>query len=609
MSVRFTGPDTTRAYRHVYVVESRAWWRSAKPEFDAASDLVLTYDFGLCREIRAAGGLAFYVDYLVEPEVMNANNHLTYQFFRLWYLDAEGRDIFTARGIPFGFSFRLDIWNDLIFTTRARLCLGVIARLRRAHLHIGTRLGLLERLANAMALGFVPLAAPAKESLPEYAFPIHRWMDEKVRSRKFRHRIKPALAAVIGRMHAWWDRLTGDIRPAVFIQEYYPTRAVVERLLQDKRLRVLLAQYSWAPGALKFLTERPLPLAGSAARFSMQADVMLAAFRARRASRFILADGLDFTAGIFEVIEQRVATQLAEALNTLDQVVRALDRLPPRLQVMISNLGRVHALVDAVCRQRGVPSYLLINGMLAHAYLDEAKYADLINAYSENMRATYFRGMSNVICLGDPRMDAYAHAPRRELNRTAPTIVIGASGHNVTNLGSYVAVEFEFLHDVLTALETLRQRGVALRVIVKVRDNGYREQYDAFVREYFASLAPEIIAGVPIRPVLERADFYISIYSQTLFEASCLGVPTLYYRKDTEIMFAPFDGKSELVTVDNVDDLVRALEDFQAGGSRFDAFLRREVMEKYIGPLDGRCLERNLLQIDKLLFQDAQEAA
>ena len=109
--------------------------------------------------------------------------------------------------------------------------------------------------------------------------------------------------------------------------------------------------------------------------------------------------------------------------------------------------------------------------------------------------------------------------------------------------------------------------------------------------------------------MLERADFYISIYSQTLFEASCLGVPALYYRKDTEIMFAPFDGKSELVTVDNVDDLVGALEEFRAGGSRFDAFLRREVMEKYIGPLDGCCFERNLLQIEKLLFQETQEAA
>jgi hypothetical protein len=86
-----------------------------------------------------------------------------------------------------------------------------------------------------------------------------------------------------------------------------------------------------------------------------------------------------------------------------------------------------------------------------------------------------------------------------------------------------------------------------------------------------------------------------------LFEASCLGVPALYYKKDTEIMLPPFDGQSELVIVDNVPDLVKALEDFREGDGRFDAFLRRDVMEKYIGPLDGRNLERNLEYIDRQL--------
>jgi CDP-glycerol glycerophosphotransferase (TagB/SpsB family) len=172
-----------------------------------------------------------------------------------------------------------------------------------------------------------------------------------------------------------------------------------------------------------------------------------------------------------------------------------------------------------------------------------------------------------------------------------------------------VAVEFEFLHDVLQALQIVKAQGADLSITIKVRDNGYRSQYEAFVQEYFPGLVELIADRVPIRSILERSDFYISIYSQTLFEASCLGIPCLYYKKDDEILFAPFDGRSELVTVSTTQDLVTAVTDFLAGHDRFDAFLQREVMEKYIGPLDGGNVERNLNQIYGLLQQPAPGAA
>jgi hypothetical protein len=198
-------------------------------------------------------------------------------------------------------------------------------------------------------------------------------------------------------------------------------------------------------------------------------------------------------------------------------------------------------------------------------------------------------------------MDEYALSQSRSINRLTPTVTIGASGHNITNLDSYVAVEFDFLYDVLRALLTIKERGVPLRVVIKVRSNGYQEQYEAFAEEYFPGLVDEILHSVPMRSVLEKTDFYISIYSQTLFEASCLGIPCLYYKKDTETMYAPFDGSSELVTVDNVADLIAACDDFLCEHPRFDAFLDRAVMEKYIGFLDGGNLDRNLEYIYGIL--------
>ncbi len=69
-------------------------------------------------------------------------------------------------------------------------------------------------------------------------------------------------------------------------------------------------------------------------------------------------------------------------------------------------------------------------------------------------------------------------------------------------------------------------------------------------------------------------------------------------------MDLPFDGHSELVTIDNVDNLLKAFSDFQSGDKRFDAFLDKSVMGKYIGPLDGKNLERNRAVVYDLLAQN-----
>ena len=55
------------------------------------------------------------------------------------------------------------------------------------------------------------------------------------------------------------------------------------------------------------------------------------------------------------------------------------------------------------------------------------------------------------------------------------------------------------------------------------------------------------------------------------------------------------------MTVNNTDDLIIALNDFCSGSTRFNDFLKRTVMEKYIGPLDGENLNRNLEYIYDLL--------
>jgi hypothetical protein len=595
--------DEKEAYRNVWILESRDQWKDGQSKYDPQKDLVLTYDFALHQEVTRSGGQASYVDHLVCQKSMQENNFLVYQFFREWHLDSEGRDIFQYRGVPFGFSFRLEIWNDLVFYSRTRACLEALRTLKFEKLFVGTQLGLVESVLKEMELPFFPVSVATTVGDVSYYFPIHEWMDEKVRFKGMgglKYRLRDALSSLQGSVLSWVDRISGihKKKPTVFIQEYHPTRKLIQRLWQDDKVRLVLATFSRNKGAFRYI-----PIWGNTGKYQAEAKHLMSQFSSNRHASLVLTNGVDVSQGLYQIIEKRISNRIATALRDLDCVIRYLDRHTIALEVLIANLGHLAPLVDAVCKKRGIPSYFIINGMLGNEFLDEGKYATLINSYSVSIKEHYFRGMNNIVCLGDPRMDAYAisQSSQRQINREAPTITIGASGHNNTDLNSYLAVEFDFLYDVLLALKEIKRQGVALRLIIKVRANGYRRQYEEFVREYFPGLVVEIFDTAPMMQVLERTDFFISIYSQTLFEASCLGIPCLYYKKDTEIMDPPFDGNSELVTVSTVEDLTAAVRDFRSGSVRYDAFLDRKVMEKYIGFLDGKNLDRNLEFIYELL--------
>ncbi len=558
---------------------------------------MLTYDFALRKQIEELGGTAFYVDHLCEPSFMQGNNFLTYDFFRDWHLDAKGSDLFRYREVGFGFSFRIEIWNDFTFYVRSRLCLEQLRSMAWEKIYLDEGLPLLGEVLADMGIAFKTIGTVVKEAVrfPSYFFPIHRWMNERLRIRLPRHVLRDWVVTVQGVAMSWLDRLTDRVqhKAGVFVQEYHPTRQLLHRLKQQPDIRVVQAHFSSAPGLMKFLTERPIPVYGSCKPYQKEAARLIENFRQLRSARLVLSNGVDITDAAYRVIERKVVEVLPQSLRALNCVINYLDRHPLRLEILIANIGQVAMLVDCVAKSRGVPSYMIINGLLGNAYLDEAKYATLINAYSTSIRDNYFHGMSNIICLGDPRMDAYANVPARPINRNRLTITIGASGFNNIDLNSFLAVEFEFLYDVLSSIREIAAEVQSIRVVLKVRPNGYREQYQLFTDEYFPGMVAKIVDIAPMSDVLDESDLFISIYSQTLFEASCLGIPVIYHKRDKEIMDPPFDGKSELVTTHDRSDLLQAMRDFLLNNNRFDAFLDKTVMEKYIGPLDGNNLERN----------------
>lgn len=596
--------NVNKNYRNIFLVDSRNYWFNQDTTFDIHKDLVLTFDFGLKHEVEGLGGDAFYVDSLCSADEMQKNNFLAAEFFKKWHYDKTGNDIFTAQGVPFGFSFRIEIWSEYLHYVRLRANLEQLRKLQFETIHVGEAGGSVKNILREMGMPFIELDLSSSLKKTVYFFDIHQYMHNALRGINLHNIARDILIKFFSIGSYCFDVFfkSKSKKKSIYAQIYHPTKEIVNHLKRDSDVKVITSSLSKSKGWRTYLAQRLIPLRGNKEQFYTQAELLISNFKADRYASLILSDGTDITAGAYKIIEQQIKPRVSEALQILDSVTRYIKKQPIDFEIMIANIGLVQTIVDCVLKKNGVPSYLIINGLMGGKFCDEAKYATYINSYSESIKTHYYDDANHVVCLGDPRMDDYVNNIKpKTINRVKPTISIGTSGFNNLDLNSYVAVEFDFMFDILTAFQTIQDDGGSFNIIIKVRPNGFIDQYKDFTKEYFPNLNIEIVRTVPISEVLSRTDLYISIYSQTLFEASCIGIPVIYYKKDKEILDAPFDKKSELVTVDTIAGLKQAFYDFKSNHDRYNAFLDKRVMEKYVGPLDGKNLERNLVFINDLL--------
>ena len=584
-------------YRHIYILESRDYWTQYPERFDTAQDIVLTFDFGLKHDIESIGGHVFYVDNLCSPDEMQKNNFLAIEFLQKWHYDKTGNDIFTAQGVPFGFAFRIEIWSEFLHYVRLRANLEQLKKIKCEKIFVGESNEFLKDVLREIGLHFDLVGKKITSNNPVYFFDIHKYMYNALHAKSLKNIAKNMMIWTLSNIRLFLDMFDNKSKKTVYAQIYHPTKPIVGDLLKDSNLRVVTSSLVTEKGWRKFFFQRLIPIRGSKTSFEKRADNLLANFRKKRCARLILGDGTDVTLGTYTIIERQIKPRVAEALRILASTMAYVEKYPFHLELMMANIGFVQTIVNCVLKTKGVPSYLIINGLMPSTFGDEAKYASYINCYGIETKKNYYQNADHVVCLGDPRMDVYMKSLKvrtRLINKIKPVVSIGTSGFNPLDFNSYVAVEFEFMYEVLTSFKELKNEGQLFSIIIKVRPNGVLDQYQLFIDEYFPELEIELLREVPMSDILVKTDLYISIYSQTLFEASCIGIPAIYYKKDKEYLDAPFDGKSELVTVDNVNALKQAFLDFKMVNPRFDAFLDKSVMEKYVGPLDGKNLERNL---------------
>ncbi|WP_157671569.1 hypothetical protein [Francisella halioticida] len=584
-------------YRRIYIVDSMCIWQAENIKYNLEKDLILTYDFELKHYIESIGGKSFFVDHLISDKDMHEYNFVIYDFFKDWHFDEYGKDIFTHKDIPFGFSFRLEFWNDFVTYCRLYICLSILFDIQYSELHLLSTDLLIKDILNDLNLKFIFYVVNSHQ-VEGFYFPISRWIDSKIRANGFRgklYSLRKLATYIFGLVMSYIDNLPiYRNRKTVFLQEYHPTKQILNVLRSDKKIRLLLINLSRGSSFFAKLKERTLPIGYATKNHKRVAKELMSKFDSHKFASLVLDGKYDISNKVYEIIKKRVANQLPNSLAILDDCIKYINKNKVSLEILIANIGETATLFDMVCRVRNIPSYLIINGWLGSEHQDEGKYAKYINSYSQSIKKHYFKDMNNIVVLGDPRMDTYSSCKKNKINRIAPTITIGASGFNLIDLNSYIAVEFDFMYDVLSALDQIRKNETKINIIIKVRPNGFRLKYQELVEKYFKDLSIVIEDKTPMLDVLQKTDFYISINSQTLFEASCLGVPVVYYKKDTETFDPPFNNSSELVTVSTVNDLIQVFYDFQNSSERYNDFLNYKVMEKYIGPLDGGNLKRNM---------------
>lgn len=581
-------------FRHIYVVENDTLCNITNI-CNWQTDLVLCTDFGLFHKLKKEGYTVAFLDHLIDNHALEALNLEMHHFLKSWYRDENGHDLLHYEGYDIGDALLLNVLNEITYFCHFFFNLLAIKVLKYDRLFLAAEEPLIGEICNLIGLHHTHIPLETKKDIPIFSFPITKWMNEKIGRTSLKHRFKDTATIFIDYFLETFDLLKPKRKNQIFIHNYFPTSAIVSRLLQKEDLQLIFSDYI---GLKNILKQKRIIYKKS--NSSVEAAALIDKFKRSKKSQWKYSDYI-----ISDYLYQRllpiVETGLERAISSIKSINAFFAKHPIQLMVPITNLWLENRLIMNYCRNHQIPVFMIINGLLNNSFYEDAHDSDWVNCYSESVKCHYFKNASKAIALGDPRLDSYVLTPNKKIDRTNPTIVIGTAGFDLTDLNSYLAYEFDFLYDIISTIERLKSMDYHANIILKVRANGYVPLYKSFIETYFPKTDIQIFQNKPFKEVIAKADLYISFYSQTIFEASLLGIPAIYYKKDTQFLHSPFDEKSELVTAKNTTQLQEKILSFYSKESTYNLFLDTTVLEKYIGFVDGKNAERNTTYIYKLL--------
>jgi len=584
-------------YVNVFLVEDRNAWQQSLHHANINTDLILCLDFGLFNDLRNTGYSVAFLDYLTDTHTLQKCNADMNHFIQNWFKDVTGTDLLVYKGLNIGDALLLNVLNDITYFCHFFFNIISIREISYQQLFIAIEDPEIIKVLDIIGISYTIIEhKEGAESYPVYNFPIARWMGEQINRTTLKHKVRDFISNVLDVVFSVLDVFSDKTKKAVFIQNYHPTRQIISSLYQKNEVKVILADYIKGESLFK---QRRIKFRKSGTPTKegvrIQEDFRKAEKQTWVFQEFVISDYL------YEKINPIVAAQINQSIAIAESIISYFSKNKIDLMIPITNLWMNNRLIMNYCRNNKIPVFMVINGLLNVDYWQDGHDSDYVNCYSESIRTDYFNSKKNVLALGDTRMDRYADSVKRSVNRQVPNITIGAAGFDNIDLNSYLAFEFDFLFDILAALRQLKNESLPFQVTLKIRANGYANLYRSFADGLFPDLNVKIIQDAPFYDVITEADLYISFYSQSIMEASSLGIPAIYFKKDTQNIYRPFDEKSELATSCSTADLAEKVRMFYAGDSIFEAFLDKDVIEKYIGPLDGNNITRNIDFIHELL--------
>lgn len=587
---------STFSFNNVYIIENRDCWKHYQDQCSIASDLILCIDLGLKKDLNSQGYCVEFLDHLVDKSVLNEVNYALMDFLSNWYKDTDGNNLLLYKGYNIGEALLLDILNSVTLYSHFFFNLNALHSFKYNNLYISVQDQIILDVISDLHIQFREAHKCNFSGHLGYSFPVSQWMNEKLNRTSLKERIGDLFFLCVDIINNFIDLFRLSRKKAIYIQVHHPTKSVIKRILKGKNYKIILSNYT---GLKKVVMERRIP---SYDKISDEYDVTTKLLQKYKTTAKYVWEfsGIKISDFLYRQIDPIVEKKISVALSKITKIELFFAKNPISLMVPVTHLWLENSLIINYCQKCKIPIFTIINGLLNLPFWKDAKGGDYVNSYSASIKEDYFNNASSAIPLGDPRMDDYTCLGKKGINREVPTIVIGAAGYDLLDMNSYLSFEFDFLFDILAVLNEIREYK-NFKIILKVRPNGYTHLYNKLIAEYFSDLQIEVVQSLPFNQVISHADLYLTFYSQTVFEASCIGVPVIYYKKDTQIVDRPFDGKSELVTALDSQMLKNKILDFYNDEPIFNLFLDKNVMEKYIGPLDGENTERNYFFIKSLI--------
>jgi hypothetical protein len=587
----------TQEFNNIYIIEDINYWDLCVLKCDKTLDLVLTLDFGLKQKLKSEGYNVEFMDHLADQFDLEEMNFKLHFFLDNWHKDENGKPILVYKNYNLGDALLLNIINEVTYFSHFFFNLLALKKLYFKQLSVYVKDPIIIVILNKIGFKYNLYNCNRSTDIQVYKFPIISWVKSKT-SETFLFKIKNTFANLIDLIFLLIQRFRRRSPKHIYVQKYFPTDPIIPLLNKIKDYQIVLPNYSGLSSIFKY---RRVFIQRNLASID-QTQSLILKYKNTPTHRWNYKGH-----NIDEMLKQLIIPILDIHLHKSMNIALSLDKWMKyfnlNLMVSVTNFWVTNRLLMQYCFSKKIPVLTIINGQLNTSFLYDAKDSDYVNCYSDSMRKNYFGNKKTVFSLGDPRMDKYSNLSFKEIDRSNPVIIIGTAGYDSTDLNSYLAYEFDFIYDILDSLLQLFNDGYSSKIIIKVRANGYIDMYENFVKKYFPQMNIFVVQNIPFVEIIKTGDLYISIFSQTLFEAACFGIPTIYYKNDSQFIHAPFDGNSELVTATNIDELKKVIKSFYLGDEIFDLFLDKKILEKYIGPLDGLNTKRNIEFINKLICE------